>query len=294
MYEYYIRVDIYREYMCVIYSYTYRCVLYVWGNPLGIQPCGLPFGSAECCVAVAVQVRRLPAAVEHCHPEVQTELKYSSFPMQVCAFSRDGKQKQYVQHRLDEHAGAWMPAPRLRMTILHHFALYAFHRSSLPDVQPADRAACVSRVHLQGPACVRLRLKQAILFGTGTRYHTWCVTCLGNPHGFAGAEEVWRLLDGEGGSVYVCGDAKHMARDVHRALLALVRAWCPCRLSFAFSSLIHLGFRLTRRFRLCVVKPPFDRFDHKEGMHMQGSLTARNFCLCVAGDAREAVLSRAG
>jgi NADPH-ferrihemoprotein reductase len=42
------------------------------------------------------------------------------------------------------------------------------------------------------------------------------------------AETVWKLLGEQGGSLYVCGDAKHMAKDVQRALVALVAANKGC------------------------------------------------------------------
>jgi len=34
---------------------------------------------------------------------------------------------------------------------------------------------------------------------------------------------IWRLLDVDEAHLYVCGDARHMASDVHRALLDIVR-----------------------------------------------------------------------
>ena len=34
---------------------------------------------------------------------------------------------------------------------------------------------------------------------------------------------LWRLLDVDKAHLYVCGDARHMASDVHRALLDIVR-----------------------------------------------------------------------
>ena len=42
------------------------------------------------------------------------------------------------------------------------------------------------------------------------------------------AAEVWDLLKGGRGVFYVCGDAKHMARDVNRALLKVVEQERPC------------------------------------------------------------------
>ena len=38
---------------------------------------------------------------------------------------------------------------------------------------------------------------------------------------------MWALLE-RGGCVYVCGDAKHMARDVHRALIELIQRRAGC------------------------------------------------------------------
>lgn len=36
--------------------------------------------------------------------------------------------------------------------------------------------------------------------------------------------QVWELLGPRGGYLYVCGDAKHMARDVNKAVVGLVGA----------------------------------------------------------------------
>lgn len=41
------------------------------------------------------------------------------------------------------------------------------------------------------------------------------------------AKALWKLLD-EGAYFYVCGDAKHMAKDVHRTLLEVVRKSRGC------------------------------------------------------------------
>jgi len=37
------------------------------------------------------------------------------------------------------------------------------------------------------------------------------------------AGALWRLLDADKAHLYVCGDARHMAGDVHRALLDILR-----------------------------------------------------------------------
>jgi len=39
----------------------------------------------------------------------------------------------------------------------------------------------------------------------------------------ADAAVIWRLLDVDRAHLYVCGDARHMASDVHSALLDIVR-----------------------------------------------------------------------
>ncbi len=42
------------------------------------------------------------------------------------------------------------------------------------------------------------------------------------------ADAVWELLEAGRGHLYVCGDAKHMAKDVHRALVAIAQAKLRC------------------------------------------------------------------
>jgi len=41
-------------------------------------------------------------------------------------------------------------------------------------------------------------------------------------------EQLWRLLSDQRAFLYVCGDAKSMAKDVHRALVGLVQAGKGC------------------------------------------------------------------
>lgn len=41
-------------------------------------------------------------------------------------------------------------------------------------------------------------------------------------------EAIWNLLDKERASLFVCGDAKHMAKDVQRALVQVVMKHKPC------------------------------------------------------------------
>lgn len=41
-------------------------------------------------------------------------------------------------------------------------------------------------------------------------------------------EAVWDLLEKQNASLYVCGDAKHMAKDVQRALVQVVMKHKPC------------------------------------------------------------------
>ena len=43
-----------------------------------------------------------------------------------------------------------------------------------------------------------------------------------------GQAALWPMLSAQGAHMYVCGDAKHMAKDVHRALLAIVQAGKGC------------------------------------------------------------------
>jgi len=57
----------------------------------------------------------------------------------------------------------------------------------------------------------------------------------------AQAEEVWTALHQGGGSLYVCGDAKHMARDVHRALASIVSQQKGCSEADAESWLSQLA-----------------------------------------------------